>query len=141
MNHQAPYSSFVHGAPDEQQSGYPLRKLDGLFQLYEVDAVFSGHDEAYERSVVGNIHYYVLPTIGDPTGLRGPVENPVWQEGFSRFIYPEGNHRHGYVGVAIEHRDGSDYRATITPYYLDPDAPKDASRHYDDVTVVLGSMP
>ena len=141
VNHQAPYSSFVHGAPDEQQSGYPLRKLDGLFQRYGVDAVFSGHDEAYERSIVGNIHYYVVTTIGDPTGLRDPVESPEWQEGFSRFIYPEGNRRHGYVGVAIEHRGGSNYRATITPYYLDPDAPKDISRHYDDVTVLLGSIP
>ena len=141
VNHQAPYSSFVHGKPGEQQSGYPLRKLDGLFQRLGVDAVFSGHDESYERSVVGNFHYYVLPAIGDPTGLRDPVENPVWQEGFSRFIYPEGNRRHGYLGVAIEHRGGAAYRATLTPYYLDPDSPQNANRYYDDVTVLEGSIP
>ncbi len=97
VNHQAPYSSFVHGAPDEQQSGHPICKLDPLFHRYGVDAVFSGHDESYEHSVTTGtrlggppdqheIHYFLVTTIGDPTGLRLPAANPVWQQGFSRFI-------------------------------------------------------
>jgi hypothetical protein len=152
VNHQAPYSSFVHGDPDEQQSGHPLRKLDPLFHRYRVDAVFSGHDEAYEHSVTmgprdrqtglrHELHYFLLTTAGDPTGLRTPEPDPVWQEGFSRFLYPLDNRRHGYLAVAIEPLGGGEYRATVTPFYLDPNAPTNPGLFYDDVTVLRGALP
>lgn len=151
VNHQPPYSSFVHGAPGERQSGYPIRKLDGLFHHYGVDAVFSGHDESYERSVTSGteaggpvgeheIHYYVLPTIGDPTGLRDPESNPTWQEGFSQYVYPLDSKKFGYVGVNIEALGGGNYRATITPYYLDPLDPTNPDIFYDDVVQITGSL-
>jgi hypothetical protein len=63
-----------------------------------------------------------------------------WQIGFSRFLYPIDNRRHGYLGVAIEHVAGSNYRATVTPYYFDPGDPDNAHRFYDDVTVLRGRL-
>jgi hypothetical protein len=151
VTHQAPYSSFVHGDPAEQQSGHPLRKLDPLFHHYDVDAVFSGHDESAERSVTKGtraggrpgaheIHYFLVTTAGDPTGLRAPVSDARWQAGYSRFIYPLDNRRHGYLGVEIEHVGGADYRATVTPYYFDPGDPGNAQLFYDDVTVLRGRV-
>jgi hypothetical protein len=148
VNHQAPYSSFVHGEPSEQQSGHPLRKLDSLFHRHGVDAVFSGHDESSERSVTtgtragapGEIHYFLVTTIGDPTGLRLPASDPWWQEGFSRFLYPLEKRRHGYLAVEIEHLGGADYRATLTPYYYEPSDPANANLFYDDVVVLEGRI-
>lgn len=64
--HHAPYSSGVHGkAPgrgseQDEQSGRPMRLLSPIFQQFQVAAVFSGHDEMYEHSVVDGIHYYCV---------------------------------------------------------------------------------
>ena len=152
VNHHAPYSSFVHGDPNEHQSSHPIRKLDGLFHRFGVDAVFSGHDESYERSVTVSdgheIHYYLLPTIGDPSGLRVPEENPGRQQGFSRYIYPLDNRQHGYLSVRVEYLGFiqslmaglNRYRVTITPYYYDPADPENSELHYEDVVELLGSI-
>jgi hypothetical protein len=48
----------------------PVRILTPLFKKYGVDAVFAGHDEMYEHSVVEGIHFYDVGIGGD--GLRGP---------------------------------------------------------------------
>jgi hypothetical protein len=152
IGHQAPYSSFVHGAPDEEQSGYPLRKLDRLFHYYGVDAVFSGHDESYERSLtegtraggaIGDhkIHYFVLPTIGDVTGLRDPSPEAGWQVGFSRFIFPLDNKNFGYLGIEIQYKANRQYQATITPYYLDSLSPSNSNLFYDDVVRIQSHLP
>ncbi|MEJ2275945.1 MAG: metallophosphoesterase, partial [Woeseiaceae bacterium] len=96
MFHASPYTSGVHGRPpgvgdDENfSSGLPLRALTPLFLRYGVDAVFNGHDEMYEHSVVAgteereagetaphSVHYFTVGIAGD--GLRGPdplADNP-----------------------------------------------------------------
>lgn len=74
--HHVPYSTGPHGFPAgtgtgfDNQSGVPVRTLTPLFAQYGVDAVFSGHDEAYQHSVVDGIHFYDIGIGGD--GLRGP---------------------------------------------------------------------
>jgi hypothetical protein len=148
VTHQAPYSSFVHGDPHDPQSGHPLRKLDPLFHQYGVAAVFSGHDEAYERSVTRGhtpgsreIHYYVVPTIGDPTGLPEPVPDPTWQQGYRRFIYPVDSRHHGYLSVQIEHRGANKCRATITPHYYDEADPKNQDLVHDDTIRLERCIP
>ncbi len=73
MFHHAPYTSGVHGRlPGENSAGgdilssQPLQTLTPLFHRYGVDAVFGGHDEMYEHSVVPGIER-------SPDGLRnGP---------------------------------------------------------------------
>lgn len=144
MFHQAPYSSFEHGDPYDPQSGHPLRKLDPLFHRYRVTAVFSGHDESYERSVTTSgahmVHYYVLTTIGDPTGLRIPKPNATWQRNHSRFIYPRTKRRHGYLSITIESSRGKEYLATITPFYFEPSQPNNADLHYNDVVRIRSRL-
>ncbi|MEZ6053092.1 MAG: metallophosphoesterase family protein [Planctomycetaceae bacterium] len=74
--HHAPYSVGPHGFPAgsgsgfDTQSGVPVRVLTPLFAQYGVDAVFSGHDEQYQHSIVDGIHFYDIGIGGD--GLRGP---------------------------------------------------------------------
>ena len=89
--HHVPYSVGPHGFPPgedenfDNQSGVPVRTLTPLFMQYGVDAVFSGHDEMWERSEISGmeikpdsteegytIHFYDVGTGGD--GLRGPIE-------------------------------------------------------------------
>jgi hypothetical protein len=90
MFHGAPWSSGVHAQPPGEGPGMdilssrPLQKLTPLFIEYGVDAVFNGHDEMYEHSVIDgfeilpgeikrnhSIHFYDVGIGGD--GLRGPV--------------------------------------------------------------------
>ncbi|MCA9093544.1 MAG: hypothetical protein KDA68_08670, partial [Planctomycetaceae bacterium] len=77
--HHVPYSVGPHGFPAgnggnnagfDTQSGQPVRILTSLFQQYGVDAVFSGHDEQYQHSLVSGIHFFDVGIGGD--GLRGP---------------------------------------------------------------------
>jgi len=75
--HHVPYSVGVHGLPAgegaglDTQSGQPLRVLTPLFEKYQVAAVFCGHDEIYEHSIVNGIHFFDVGIGGD--GLRGPA--------------------------------------------------------------------
>ncbi|MCA9008093.1 MAG: metallophosphoesterase, partial [Planctomycetaceae bacterium] len=78
--HHVPYSTGPHGFPAgtgsgfDNQSGVPVRTLTPLFAQYGVDAVLSGHDEAYQHSLVNGIHFFDIGIGGD--GLRGPSSGP-----------------------------------------------------------------
>lgn len=78
--HHIAFSSGEHGVPLNHelsigQVGTPMRILNPMLEEYGVIAVFSGHDEMFERSFVdedkdGNgIMYYDVGVAGD--GLRG----------------------------------------------------------------------
>ena len=59
--HHPPYSSGSHG------STIYLRWLWGfVFNLFDVDIVFNGHDHSYERALVNNINYVVTGGGGAP---------------------------------------------------------------------------
>ncbi len=63
--HHPPYSTGPHG---EDEKG--LRETwVPLFEAYDVDIVFNGHDHHYERSYCGNIFYIISGGGGAP--LRG----------------------------------------------------------------------
>ncbi len=104
--HHVPYSVGPHGFPagdkghrhgQDKQSGIPMRVLTPLFIRYGVDAVFAGHDEMYEHSVIRggaeqlpgdlpdgaeqtpqtrphDLHVLDVGIAGD--GLRGPFLGP-----------------------------------------------------------------
>jgi 3',5'-cyclic AMP phosphodiesterase CpdA len=78
--HHIAFSSGERGVPLNHelsigQVGTPLRVLNPLLEKYGVIAVFSGHDELFERSFVDEdgdgkgIHYYDVGVAGD--GMRG----------------------------------------------------------------------
>lgn len=78
--HHIAYSSGEHGVPMNHelsvgQVGTPMRVLNPMLEEYGVVAVFSGHDELFERSFVDEnndgkgILYYDVGVAGD--GLRG----------------------------------------------------------------------
>jgi hypothetical protein len=78
--HHAPYSDGEHGLPMNHtqtsgQGGTPMRAYHALFERFGVVAVFSGHSEMFERSVVDQdgdgvgVQYFDVGVAGD--GLRG----------------------------------------------------------------------
>ena len=149
MFHHSPYTSGIHGRlPGEKPRGdilsaQPLQTLTPLFMRHGVDAVFGGHDEMYEHSVLsGNemspdglerahsIHFYDIGIGGD--GLRGPakgVENPYriflahtdspevyGPEG----VLQDGGKHYGHLEVNIGQNPDGIWQARIDPVYIFP---------------------
>ncbi|WP_087023707.1 purple acid phosphatase family protein [Thaumasiovibrio subtropicus] len=167
--HHVPYSVGPHGFPtgengfengEDNQSGVPVRVLTPLFAKYGVDAVFAGHDEMYEHSLVDGIHFYDVGIGGD--GLRGPyfgkdgkysvdLDNPhqvylahldapeVWE---GKQLVQGGKH-YGHLEVNVTQNESGAWQTVISPVYVFPLMSKDGEitgwerRVYDDeVTLV-----
>ena len=175
MFHPAPYSSGNHNLPPgigngvDYLSAVPLRVLSPLFMRFGVDAVFSGHDEAYEHSVLAGIelsptgtershqlHFFVIGIGGD--GLRGPhpgVDNPhrVFlahadaPEIRGNGVLKDGGKHYGHLEVIIEREDENHWRAQIDPVYVFPVTGSNGEiegferRIYDDMTILTTPDP
>jgi hypothetical protein len=168
MFHPAPYSSGVHGRvpgvgeAENFSSGRPLRALTPLFLRYGVDAVFNGHDEMYEHSLVQgmeamsdgsqtehSVHFFTVGIGGD--GLRGPdpgLSNPVglfMADRDSPEIYDangvlqDGGKHYGHLLVDVGQQGDGHWEARIEPVYVFPvmnaegEVQSFESRIYDDV--------
>ena len=172
--HHAPYSVGPHGPPpgedenSDNQSGVPVRLLTPIFMRYGVDAVFSGHDEMWERSEISGIeikpdgseevhtiHFYDVGIGGD--GLREPIEgldNPyqkflvhtdvpeVWENG----VLISGGKHYGHLEVDILPQDNDTWQAILKPIYIFPLLDTDgttysgyARRIYDDQIILTRS--
>lgn len=173
MFHPAPYSSGIHGRPpgvgdgENFSSGWPQRVLTPLFLRYGVDAVFTGHDEMYEHSVVAgeermaargarehNVHFFTVGIGGD--GLRG--SDPAAQNPHSLFsadrnapevydaagILLDGGRHYGHVLVDVGQTDDGFWQAQIEPVYIFPimnpegDVQAFDRRRYQDRLVLKG---
>jgi len=163
--HHAPYSVGPHGLPagkgedEDTQSGVPVRVLTELFKKYGVAAVFSGHDEMYEHSIVDGIHFFDIGIAGD--GLRGPnlkkypiefIEkmNPyqtftahanapeIWRHGN---LIAGGKH-YGHLEVNVFKNKEGEWITVIEPVYIFPKIEVETNnfsferRIYDDVTTI-----
>lgn len=169
--HHAPYSVGPHGLEPSEgdgfdtQSGMPLRVLTPLFMEHGVDAVFSGHDEMFERSLLEQeleeedgsttthtIHFYDVGVGGD--GLRGPVEEAVnphqaWlahrdaPEVYENGVLVGGGKHYGHLEVEVAVSEGR-WQATLTPVYVFPvtsgDEVRFERRVYDDVVTIPGPV-
>jgi len=161
--HHAAYSVGPHGYPAgsgtgfDTQSGQSLRVLTPLLDAYDVSAVFSGHDEMYEHSIVDGIHFYDVGASGD--GLRGPQADltNIYQEFLAHTDAPEvwdgnvllsGGKHYGHLEVDVLLAGSGLWNVTITPVYafpvLSPTNPGEIlsweRRTYDD-TVTFVAVP
>ncbi|MFP4440898.1 MAG: metallophosphoesterase [Chloroflexaceae bacterium] len=136
--HHVPYSSGVHGFPmsspnSSGQGGTPMRVYAPLFEQYGVVAVFSGHSEFFERSLVNGVHYYDVGVAGD--GLRGPVapelaaESNPFSQWTAHYDEPElwqgnrlisGGKHYGHVEVNIVPAGSGGFDITLTPVHAFP---------------------
>jgi hypothetical protein len=145
--HHVPYGSGPHSIPYGQekfsgQSGIAMRVLMPLFHQYGVDALFCGHDEMLELSIVPGreqlkdgtyrarqLYVYDIGIGGD--GLRGPsdgFENP-----FRRFLAHDdfienwegnrlisGGKHYGHVEVNVMKNDDGVWRASLEMVHAFP---------------------
>ena len=150
MFHHSPYTSGLHGRPPGERkaggdvlSAQPLQTLTPLFIHHGVDAVFGGHDEMYEHSILSgtevssggiesahDIHFYDIGIGGD--GLRGPVKdvtNPhriFLAHSDAPEIYGEdgvlsdGGKHYGHLEVNIEKDTEGIWQARMDPVYVFP---------------------
>ena len=145
--HHTMYGSGPHSIPFGKpnfsgQSGIAMRVIQPLLFRYGVDAVFSGHDEMFERSLVPGtetladgttrphaIHFYDVGIGGD--GLRGPsagYDNPyrkflahedapeVWD---GKRLVSGGKH-YGHLEVNVAANATGDWQAELTPVHVFP---------------------
>ncbi|MCK5682806.1 metallophosphoesterase [bacterium] len=135
--HNSPFSVGSHGRKNDKQTGYPLQFLNEIFMKHGVDAVFSGHDEMYERSFRSgieilsdgtkrnhSIQYYDVGIGGD--GLRPPFNNSnpyqkflaykdspeIWKN--NKLI--EGGRHYGHLNVTIK-KEKDFWKAILEPVY------------------------
>lgn len=156
--HHAPYSVGPHGFEpgnggyarrQNEQSGVAMRVLTPLLIRYGVDAVFCGHDEMYERSVVRGeevrpdgtkrpheVHFYDIGIGGDD--LRGPLRGKDGTYGgpgneqqafLAHLDAPEaregqrlvsGGKHYGHLEVNVYLNSGNTWVAQILPAYVFP---------------------
>ena len=83
--HRPPYSSGPHGA----ETGVLLiqQYLVPVFEEYQVDIVFSGHDHMYERSFKDGVFYVIAGGGGAPLYTPGTNPNPYQVIGASKHHY------------------------------------------------------
>ncbi len=145
--HHVPYGSGPHSIPFGQknfsgQSGIAMRVLMPLFHQYGVDALFCGHDEMLELSIVsGNeqlqdgtqrarqLYVYDIGIGGD--GLRGPsagFENPFrlflahddFVEKWEGNRLVSGGKHYGHVEVNVMKSDDGVWRASLEMVHAFP---------------------
>jgi hypothetical protein len=167
--HHTAFGSGPHSVPFgtegfSGQSGIAMRVLVPLMSRYGVDAVFSGHDEMLERSLVPGtealpdgtsrpheIHFYDTGISGD--GLRGPAAN--FDNPYRKFLAHDdalevwdgkrlesGGKHYGHVEVNVRPDENGRWTAEIVPVHLFPRMNDDGRvtgwerRLYDDRVVV-----
>lgn len=174
MFHGAPYSSGIHARPPgilprhDILSAQPIRSLTPLFLRHGVDAVFNGHDEMYEHSMLAGtevtpagvesaheIHFFDIGIGGD--GLRGPdkyVDNPYkvfLAHSDSPEVYSEqgvlidGGKHYGHIEINVEKGPSGHWRAQLDPVYIFPLLDEDGHVHgverrlYDDRLTLISN--
>jgi acid phosphatase type 7 len=70
--HHPPYSVSLHGGSVDLRE-----RWTPLFETYQVSAVFSGHDHAYQRAEHNGLRYFVSGGGGAPLYPRRPNPSPA----------------------------------------------------------------
>ena len=136
--HHIPYSSGGHSLPmsvegSSGQAGIPMRIYTPYFKKYGVVAVFCGHNESFEHSIVDNIHFFDTGVAGDGFGYSLQDKDPrfynAWQQWVAHFDAPElwqdtqlisGGKHYGHLQVDIEKLNGSTFQITFAPVHVFP---------------------
>ncbi len=135
--HHVPYSSGGHILPvsmenSSGQAGVPMRAYTPSFQEYGVAAVLCGHNETFERSLVGDVLFYDAGVAGDGIGGPEDVRDPrcanPWQQWISHKDDPElwkdhqlvqGGRHYGHVEIDLVREDAG-WDITLTAVHNFP---------------------
>ncbi len=84
MFHRPVCSSGAHGGQENPALG---QYLAPLFEKYDVDVVFNGHDHIYERSYRNGVYYIVAGGGGAPLYEVDQTPNPYQQRAAKRYHF------------------------------------------------------
>ncbi len=139
--HHIPYSSGGHSLPltaekSSGQAGIPMRVYTPEFKKYGVIAVFCGHNESLEHSIVDGIHFWDVGIAGDGFGYSIDDIDPRRHNPYRKFVAhrnaPEywkghrlkkGGKHYGYLKVDVEPK-GQGWNIRMTPYHVFPKTDK-----------------
>lgn len=156
--HHIPYSSGGHSLRltaegSSGQAGIPMRIYTPLFKKYGVAAVFCGHNESFEHSVVEGIHFYDVGVAGDGLGYSLSDVDPQRHNPYRQWVAHEdapeqwkgrqllgGGKHYGHLEVEVKPQRNGRYHLLFTPVYIFPVTNEAGEvvdfdrRVYDDVT-------
>ncbi|GAA5222016.1 metallophosphoesterase family protein [Membranihabitans marinus] len=162
--HHIPYSSGGHSLPltaykSSGQAGIPMRAYTPAFKKYGVVAVFCGHNESLEHSIVDGIHFWDIGIAGDGFGYsiddidarrkniyRQWVAHRDAEEMWNGQQLISGGKHYGHLWVEVV-PNSQGYDINMTPKYIFPVTDKEGKvtmveeRIYDHVVKVKKSMP
>jgi len=136
--HHIPYSSGGHSlslsvSGSSGQAGIPMRIYTPYFKKCGVVAVFCGHNESFEHSLVDGIHFFDTGVAGDGFGYSLQSDDPrfvnPWQQWVAHKDEPElwqgqklisGGKHYGHLQVDIENFENDLYSVTFTPVHIFP---------------------
>jgi 3',5'-cyclic AMP phosphodiesterase CpdA len=136
--HHVPYASGGHILPlttkgSSGQAGIPMRAYTPEFKKYGVIAVFCGHNESFEHSVVEGIHFYDVGVAGDGLGYAqsktdNRFENPhrQWVAHYDAEEHWEGKKlisggkHYGHLEVNVTPLQKGNYEINFTPVHIFP---------------------
>lgn len=154
--HHIPYSSGGHILPltargSSGQAGVPMRAYTAEFKKYNVIAVFCGHNESFEHSLVEGIHFYDTGVSGDGFGYPQSKEDDRFINPYSRWTAHydarelwkgkqliDGGKHYGHLEVNIIPLGNNKYEIKFFPVYSFPVTDKEGKvvdferRVYDD---------
>ncbi|MBD3275103.1 MAG: metallophosphoesterase [Candidatus Marinimicrobia bacterium] len=136
--HHIPYSSGGHSLPltakgSSGQAGIPMRVYTPEFQKYGVVAVFCGHNESFEHSIIDGVHFYDVGVAGDGLGYAldkkdERFENPyrLWvahhdaEELWDGKQLMDGGKHYGHLEINVEPQENGEFKISMTPVYIFP---------------------
>ncbi len=159
--HHIPYSSGGHSLPltaegSSGQAGIPMRVYTPLFKRYGVAAVFCGHNESFEHSVVDGIHFYDVGVAGDGLGYAvsdvDPRRHNPYRQWVAHIDAPEqwkgkqlldGGKHYGHLEVEVKPLPEGGFHLHFEPTCIFPVTNEQGKvtgferRVYDDITDVI----
>ncbi len=135
--HHIPYSSGGHSLPlttenSSGQAGIPMRAYQPMFKENGVVAVFCGHNESLEHSIVEGIHYWDVGIAGDGLGFSvddlDPRRNNPYREFVAHQDAPElwnglqlidGGKHYGHLRVSVIPSAGGT-QIKMEPFHIFP---------------------
>jgi hypothetical protein len=161
--HHIPYSSGGHILPttapgSSGQAGIPMRQYTPHFAEHGVVAVFCGHNESFERSLVDGVLFYDVGVAGDGLGRPLSREMPIFENEYRQWVahydapelwngsqLVEGGRHYGHLEVDVVPLGNGEYEITFTPVHIFPVTDENGRvtgferRVYDDEITVLAS--
>lgn len=136
--HHIPYSSGSHSLPltaegSSRQAGIPMRIYTPEFKKYGVIAVFCGHNESFEHSLVEGIHFYDVGVAGDGLGYPKDKRDKRYKNPYQEWVahydskehwegqkLVDGGKHYGHLEVNITPSGNNQYDVRFLPIYSFP---------------------